>query len=97
MLKSTIDMRIPITRAILHEHFDSSQHPIRKDYISSNISLALFFFGGGDEIRRISHSFRIGIASHFADCGMSDGKIKLLGRSKSDDFKLYTRPVNLCN
>lgn len=31
-----------------------------------------------------SHSFRIGMASHCADCGMSDGKIRLLGRWKSD-------------
>lgn len=27
-----------------------------------------------------SHSFRIGMASHCVDCGMSDGKIRLLGR-----------------
>lgn len=44
-----------------------------------------------------SHSFRIGMASHCTDCGISDGKIRLLGRWKSDAFKSYIKPVNSCN
>lgn len=48
-----------------------------------------------DMSRITSHSFRIGMASHCADVGMSDSKIRLLGRWKSDAFKSYIRPVNL--
>ena len=42
------------------------------------------------------HSFRIGMASHCADIGMSDSKIRLLGRWKSDAFKSYIRPLHSC-
>lgn len=51
-------------------------------------------FANMDISKITSHSFRIGMASHCADVGMSDSKIRLLGRWKSDAFKSYIRPIN---
>ena len=38
-----------------------------------------------------NHSFRIGMACHCTNIGISDSKIRLLGRWKSDAFKSYIR------
>ena len=39
--------------------------------------------------------FRIGAASHAAECGYSETQIRLLGRWKSDAFKKYIRLPSL--
>lgn len=39
-----------------------------------------------------SHSFRIGAATTYAQKGASDAQIRILGRWKSDAFKLYIHP-----
>lgn len=41
------------------------------------------------------HSFRIGAASHAAECGHTDAQIRLMGRWKSDAFKKYIRTTSI--
>ncbi|XP_072050355.1 uncharacterized protein [Amphiura filiformis] len=43
------------------------------------------------------HSFRIGAATAAAMGGINDEKIKEMGRWKSSAFRLYIRPINMCN
>lgn len=68
--------------------------PVSRGKLSAVLKNCLSF-AKLDMSRITSHSFRIGMASHCADIGMSDSKIRLLGRWKSDAFKSYIRPVNL--
>jgi len=48
-----------------------------------------------DPKRYKGQSFRIGTATHAAEQGFSDTKIKQLGRWKSHDFKTYIRITSL--
>lgn len=50
---------------------------------------------GLEPSRYKGHSFRIGAASHAAQCGYSDNQIRLMGRWRSDAFKKYIRTPSL--
>lgn len=63
---------------------------VSRTYFSSQLKLSLNW-AGLDSSRYKGHSFRIGAASAAAQQGVSEEKIKLMGRWSSDAFKKYIR------
>jgi len=68
----------------------SNGHPISRATFTDQLSLALKFCGL-NPARYKGHSFRIAVASHAADRGLSDTQIRVLGRWKSNAFRRYIR------
>ena len=64
--------------------------PVTRTAFSELLSPAVRYCGL-DPSRHKGHSFRIGAASHAAECGLSDTQICLLGRWSPDAFKRYIR------
>lgn len=69
--------------------------PVSRDEFSSRLQTAVRYCGL-DSSRYKGHSFRIGAASHAAEQGMSDARIRILGRWNSNAFHKYIR-VNSFN
>lgn len=76
----------------LFQHLDGS--PITRLEFTNWLNTAVNGCGL-DPSRYKSHSFRIGAASFAADQGLSETKIRLLGRWKSDAFKRYIRITSI--
>ena len=68
--------------------------PVTRTAFSELLSLAVQYCGL-DPSKYKGHSFRIGAASHAAECGLSDTQICLLGPWRSDAFKRYIRIPSL--
>ena len=64
--------------------------PISRNFFVHNLHTLLNFCGLSPTLYK-SHSFRIGAASFYAESGMSDEQIRLLGRWKSNAFRKYIR------
>lgn len=69
---------------------NASGQPVCRKYFQNAFNNALNFCGFSSTVHK-PHSFRIGFATDACIKGMSSEKIKLLGRWKSDAFKLYIR------
>lgn len=76
----------------IFRHPDGS--PVTRSEFSEWLARAIKACGLDPE-RYKGHSFRIGAASHAAECGYSETQIRLLGRWKSDAFKKYIRLPSL--
>ena len=68
----------------------STGFPITRTQFCDWLTLAFKFCGLDPKVYK-GHSFRIGAASHAAEQGVSDAKIRLLGRWKSNAFLKYIR------
>ena len=68
--------------------------PIGRYFFIKNLKSNLSFCGLNTSLYQ-SHSFRIGGASFFASLGFSDEQIRLLGRWKSNAFRVYIREQRL--
>lgn len=64
--------------------------PISREFFLKNLNLNLRFCGLDTKVFK-SHSFRIGGASYYAELGLSDGQIRLIGRWRSNAFLKYIR------
>ena len=76
----------------LFQHIDGK--PVTRSFFTTHLS-TVFGLCGLDTANYKGHSFRIGAASHAAECGFSDSQIRLMGRWKSDAFKKYIRTPSL--
>jgi len=63
---------------------------VNRNFFTSRLKGCLNFIGLDSTFYQ-AHSFRIGGASYLASVGMSDAKIRMIGRWKSDAFKRYIR------
>ncbi len=68
----------------------SDQHTVTRSLFSSMLKKCIQFLKLNTDVYK-SHSFRIGAASHAAQCGMSDAQIRHLGRWSSQAFMKYIR------
>ena len=64
--------------------------PIPRNFFITKLNNLLNFCGLDTTLYK-SHSFRIGAASFYAENGLSDEQIRLLGRWKSNAFRKYIR------
>ena len=64
--------------------------PVSRDLFTKYLKLNLSFCGLNTDLYK-SHSFRIGGATYYAELGLSDEQIRLIGRWKSNAFKKYIR------
>lgn len=64
--------------------------PITRDIFIKNLKIALSFCGLDPTLYK-SHSYRIGGASYYAEIGLSDEQIRLIGRWKTNAFRKYIR------
>lgn len=71
-------------------------YPIHRSLFIKRLNLSLQNIGIEQKYYR-SHSFRIGGATYAAENGMSDAKIRALGRWKSNAFKKYLRIAVVSN
>lgn len=76
----------------IFQHLDGS--PVTRSEFCDWLARAIKSCGLNPD-RYKGHSFRIGAASHAAECGYSETQIRLLGRWKSDAFKKYIRLPSL--
>ena len=67
----------------------SSGQPVSRSHFNNTLKSVLSFCNLPANIK--SHSFRIGAASYAAELGLSDSKIRLLGRWHSNAFLRYIR------
>lgn len=65
-------------------------HPLARDTFSSLLKSNLQVAGLSDAFYK-SHSFRIGACTYASSCGVSDEKIKKMGRWNSSAFQKYVR------
>ena len=68
--------------------------PVSRSWFSVQLSSAIRLRGLNPSFYK-GHSFRIGVASHAAERGMSDTQIRILGRWKSNAFLKYIRVSSL--
>ena len=68
----------------------SGGQPLTRSYFLVNLRKALAK-SGLDESHYAGHSFRIGAATAALQAGISDAKIKMLGRWESSAYQLYLR------
>lgn len=64
--------------------------PVQRQYFCGLLTMAIRLCGL-DPTRYKGHSFRIGAASHAAERGLSDARIRSMGRWKSNAFLRYIR------
>ena len=64
--------------------------PVSRQFFNQQLKTSLNF-SGFDVKRYKGHSIRIGAATWAKSKGISDDKIQLLGRWKSDAYKKYIR------
>jgi len=64
--------------------------PVSREIFLTNLKHTLSFCGLDPTLYK-SHSFRIGGASYYAELGLSDEQIRLIGRWKSNAFRKYIR------
>ena len=64
--------------------------PVPRELFIRHLKNTISFCGLSTKLFK-SHSFRIGGASFYAELGLSDEQIRLIGRWKSDAFKKYIR------
>ena len=65
-------------------------HPVSRNYFCKNLTSALRFCGLQTSLYK-SHSFRIGGATFYAQLGMTDNQIRIMGRWNSNAFVKYIR------
>ena len=91
-LEKFLDVR-PVSSGLLFIHMDKS--PLTRFQFQSVLSSTLAQAGYPAE-RFKTHSFRIGAATTVAMCGFDSDSIKVLGRWRSNAFRVYIRPEELC-
>ena len=64
--------------------------PVSRQFFTNQLKINISFCGLNPHLYQ-SHSLRIGGASYYAELGMSDSQIRLIGRWNSDAFKRYIR------
>ena len=104
MTKQTESSICPVNSLIEYFHLRGSEFgplfcfpdlkPIPRQFFIKNLKLNLSFCGLNTSLYQ-SHSFRIGGASFFASLGFSDEQIRLLGRWKTNSFRIYIRGQRL--
>ena len=90
----------PVTALIEYFHLRGSRpgplfcfpdlKPVPRQFFIKHLKINLSYCGLDTSLYQ-SHSFRIGGASFFASLGFSDEQIRLLGRWKSNSFRIYIR------
>ncbi|KAK6195797.1 hypothetical protein SNE40_001152 [Patella caerulea] len=74
--------------------FIINTNPIPRSYFDKKLFSCLSFCKLNPKNYK-GHSFRIGAATHASEIGISDAKIRALGRWHSNAFKKYVRTYNI--
>ena len=64
--------------------------PLTRQYLVSSLS-AILLKAGLDDSSYNTYSFRIGAATSAKEAGISDSQIQMLGRWRSEAYRIYIR------